>query len=150
MKFKAAVTENAPGQLVERFNSAETARLLMERVVEGCLHVASDDLGPATHYVQKTDTLVSVSEHVGVVVGLTMVSTMRTRSDQDFADALEVIDQVYAEILADEIAEESVAQLFVAIALDGEVEAPAHMGGRRTNLLETMPRWVEGRRRKDT
>jgi hypothetical protein len=147
MKFKAAVTENAPDGLLERLNAPATARLLMERVVESCLHVAPSGIGPATHYVQKSDTLIPVGEEVGVVVGLTMVSTVRTRSDQDFADALAAIEEIYAAILADEIAEGAAAQLFVAIALDGEVEGPAHMGSRRTNLLETEPRWIEGRRR---
>lgn len=150
MKFKAAVTDNAPTRLLERLNSPATAKLLMERVVEVCLHVAPDDLGPATHYVQKTDTLIPVSEDVGLVVGLTMVSTMRTRSDQDFADALSVIEDIYAAILTEEVAKGSAAQLFVAIALDGEVEAPPHMGNRSTNLLETVPRWIEGRRSDHT
>jgi hypothetical protein len=144
MKFKAAVTDNAPSGLISRLNSSETAELLMKRVVEGCLHVAQSDVGPATHYVQKTDSLISTGKHVGVVVGLTMVSTMRTRSDQDFANALSTIEEIYSEILKREIAPKQVAQLFVAIALDGEVEAPEHMGGRRTNLLETMPCWVSG------
>jgi hypothetical protein len=146
MKFKAAVTENAPDGLLERLNAPATARLLMEQVVEACLHVAPSVIGPATHYVQKSDTLIPVSKDVGVVVGLTMVSTMRTRSDQDFADALGAIEDIYAEILTVEMPVGSAAQLFVAIALDGEVEAPPHMGGRSTNLLETVPRWVEGSR----
>ena len=144
MKFKAAVTANAPQELVQRLNSTATANLLMRRVVETCLHVRPSDLGPATHYVQKTDTLIPVGENVGLVVGLTMVSTMRTRSEQDFADALTAIEEIYAEILMEEMPQGSVAQLFVAIALDGEIEAPSHMGSRRTNLLETLPRWVDG------
>src|SRR5882762_7881005 len=142
MKFKAAITDNAPAGLVERLNAADTASLLMGRVVEVCLLVVRSDLGPATHYVQKTDTLVPVSNDVGLVVGLTMVSTTRNRSDQDFADALTAIEGIYAEILGEEMPMGSVAQLFVAIALDDEVEAPAHMGSRRTNLLETVPRWI--------
>jgi len=146
MKFKAAVTDNAPAGLLERLNSPATAKLLMERVVQSCLHVASGDLGPATHYVQKSDTLIPVSDDVGVVVGLTMVSTMRNRSDQDFAEALTAIDEIYGEILVQEIDKGLTAQLFVAIALDGEVEAPPHMGGRSTNLLETEPRWIAGQR----
>jgi hypothetical protein len=144
VKFKAAVTANASVSLVERLNASQTVRLLMEKVVEECLHVSPKDLGPATHYVQRTDTLIPLDDRVGVVVGLTMVSTMRTRSDQDFADALSAIEEIYAGILEDEIASGSSAQLFVAIALDGEVEAPQHMAGRRTNLLETAPRWVPG------
>jgi hypothetical protein len=147
MKFKAAVTDNASSVLIARLNSPQTAQTLMERVVEGCLHVLPDDIGPATHYVQKTDSLISIGEHVGAVVGLTMVSTIRTRSDQDFADALAVMEEIYSEILTNEIAVGEVAQLFVAIALDGEVEGPVHMGERRTNLLETVPRWISGRDR---
>ncbi len=144
MKFKAAVTDNAPRGLVDRLNSRETAALLMEHVVRECLHVSAQEIGPATHYVQRTDVLVSLSDDVGVVVGLTLVSKKRTRSDQDFADALGAIERVYESVISEEIAEGTRAQLFVAIALDGDVEAPTHMGGRRTNLLETDAKWIDG------
>jgi hypothetical protein len=79
-----------------------------------------------------------------VVVGLTMVSKRRIRSDQDFADALRAIEAVYDEVIAVETPRGKKAQLFVAIALDGDVEAPLHMGSKRTNLIETEPKWVEG------
>ena len=149
MKFKAAVTDNAPQRLMERLNSRKTASMLMERVVVKCLHVLESELGPATHYVQRTDTLIAFSEDVGVVVGLTMVSRKRTRSDQDFADALRAIEAIYEEIIAAEVPREAKAQLFVAIALDGDVEAPLHMGGKRTNLIETEPKWIEGQAETD-
>src|SRR5262245_32688909 len=136
VKFKAAVTDNAPQRLVERLNSREIASLLMEQVVAKCLHVGEAEIGPATHYVQRTDRLIPYSEDVGVVVGLTMVSRKRTRSDQDFADALRAIEIVYEEAIASEMPPGAKAQLFVAIALDGDVEAPLHMGGKRTNLIE--------------
>jgi len=144
MKFKAAVTDNAPQRLIERLNSREIASLLMEQVVVKCLHVSEAEIGPATHYVQRTDRLIPFSEDVGVVVGLTMVSKKRTRSDQDFADALHAIEAIYEEALAKEMARGTKAQLFVAIALDGDIEAPFHMGGKRTNLVETEPKWIEG------
>jgi len=144
MKFKAAVTDNAPQGVMERLNSRETASSLMERVVIKCLHVSKEDLGPATHYVQRTDTLIAFSEDVGVVVGLTMVSKKRTRSDEDFADALHAIEAVYEEVIAEEMPRGTKAQLFVAIALDGDIEAPRNMGGKRTNLIETEPKWIEG------
>jgi hypothetical protein len=144
MKFKAAITDNAPEKLIRRLDDMATASLLMQRVVVECLHVAAADLGPATHYVQATDRLIALSQDVGVVVGLTMVSKQRTRSDQDFEDALLAIESVYAEIVASEMPRGRRAQLFVAIAIDGDVEAPLHMRGRRTNLIETEPKWIEG------
>ena len=144
MKFKAAITDNAPQRLIDRLDSRETAALLMDRVVVECLHVAVTNLGPATHYVQATDRLISIISDVGVVVGLTMVSKQRTRSDQDFENALRAIEGVYEHIVASEMPKGTRAQLFVAIAIDGDIEAPPHMHARRTNLIETEPRWVEG------
>jgi hypothetical protein len=144
VKFKAAVTGNAPQGLFERLNSGEIVALLMDRVVVRCLHVRVEELGPATHYVQRTDVLTAFSEDIGVVVGLTMVSRKRTRSDQDFADALLAIESIYESIIATEIPRGARAQLFVAIALDGDIEAPLYMGGKRTNLIETEPKWIEG------
>lgn len=144
MKFKAAVTDNAPQQLVERLNSRAVALTLIKHVVQKCLHVVEAEIGPATHYVQRTDRLIAFSEDVGVVVGLTMVSKKRTRSDQDFADALRAIEAVYEEAIGQEMPRGTKAQLFVAIALDGDVEPPLHMGGKRTNLIETEPKWIEG------
>ena len=144
MKFKAAITDNAPPKLIDRLDSPTTAALLMKRVVRDCLHVAAADLGPATHYVQATDRLIALSQDVGVVVGLTMVSKQRTRSDQDFEDALRAIEAIYEDVIAAEMPAGSRAQLFVAIAIDGDVEPPLHMRGRRTNLIETEPKWVEG------
>jgi hypothetical protein len=144
MKFKAAITDNAPDRLMGKLNDREIASLLMERVVVKCLHVDKAELGPATHYVQRTDKLVALSNDIGVVVGLTMVSKKRTRSHQDFADALQAIEAVYETIIAAEMPRGTKAQLFVAIALDGDVEAPVHMGGKRTNLIETEPKWIDG------
>lgn len=144
MKFKAAITENAPSGLIERLDSRETASLLMERVVVQCLHVAPGELGPATHYVQQTDRLISMSEDIGVVVGLTMVSKKRTRSDQDFANALYAIERIYEELIVSELPSGTKAQLFVAIAIDGDIESPPHMQSRRTNLIETDPKWIQG------
>lgn len=145
MKFKAAITDNAPVRLLKRLDDRETAELLMAKVVQGCLHVNHQDLGPATHYVQKSDSLIALTDDIGVVVGLTLVSKMRSRSDQDFADALDAIEHIYEKIVREEVQRGRRAQLFVAIALDGDVEAPRHMGGRQTNLLETVPKWIEGR-----
>ena len=145
MKFKAAVTDNAPQRLIDKFNSPNIASLLMERVVVRCLHVTEAELGPATHYVQWTDRLISLSEDIGVIVGLTMVSKKRTRSDQDFADALSAIEAIYEEIIAEGVSAGTRAQLFVAIALDGDIEGPLHMGSKRSNLIETEPKWVQGR-----
>ena len=116
----------------------------MQNVVVQCLNVETSELGPATHYVQKTDKLVALSDDVGVVVGLTMVSKKRTRSDEDFAGALRAIEAIYEEAVRSEVPAGTRAQLFVAIALDGDIEAPAHMGGKRTNLIETEPKWIQG------
>lgn len=149
MKFKAAITDNAPQKLIDRLDSHTTAALLMKLVVVECLHVLPTDLGPATHYVQATDRLIALSDDVGVVVGLTMVSKQRTRSDQDFEDALRSIESVYAEVVASEMPAGSRAQLFVAIAIDGDVEPPLHMRARRTNLIETEPRWIDGTAKVD-
>ena len=144
MKFKAAVTLNAPERLIERLNGPETASALMRDVVVACLNVDPSEVGPATHYVQVTDRLVPLIDDVGVVVGLTMVSKKRTRSDQDFADALSAIERIYEEAISAELPRGLKAQLFVAIALDGEIESPSHMGGKATNLIETEPKWIEG------
>jgi len=74
-----------------------------------------------------------------------MVSKKRTRSDQDFADALRAIEAAYEEVIEAEMPKGAKAQLFVAIALDGHVEAPGHMGNKSTNLIETEPKWIVGR-----
>lgn len=142
MKLKAAATRTLPPALLEAMNSSRITEQFYE-IIEDCLNVDRDAIGPATHFVQETDLTIPDEEHgMGVNVAFTMVSVNRHRSSQDFADALCAIERVYEDMIADFVPTGTKVQLFCVLAVDGEIE---DFNGRPTRLLETEPKWVEGR-----
>lgn len=144
MKFKAAITYNASRELFALSNDPNFGKRLMYEVVVDCLHVPPKNLGPATHYLQVSDLLVPIFSGVGLVVGFTMLSCARTRSDQDFENAMLATERIYKEAVLRMMPRGTKTQLFVALSLDDKIAPPAHMGMKPTNLIETIPTWIEG------
>ncbi|MBI4054052.1 MAG: hypothetical protein HY397_01845 [Candidatus Doudnabacteria bacterium] len=145
MKVKAAAYSNLPAALIAVLDHPEFGSRIVTEVIVGKLHVPPGSLGPATHYVQCTDPLVPLFLDHGLVVGFTMLSATRTRSAQDFENAMFALEGIYEEALRGLTPMGMRTQLFVALSLDDKIDPPAHMGQKSTNLIETVPRWIEGK-----
>lgn len=141
MKLKAAASRNLPASLLEAMNSRELV-LQFHVIIADRLSVNLEDIGPATHFVQETDLTIPLDENKrGINVALTMVSTNRYRSSENFAQTLRDIRLLYAGMIQRHIPVGQGVQLFCVLALDGEIEG---FDGKPTRLLEMAPEFVEG------
>ena len=148
MKFKLTATDDMPYSLIVESNRPSFAAHLKKEVIEGCLHVKPDDIGPATHYLQHTDLLVPTEDSprklYGAVVGFTMLSVTPHRAQTWFHDAMWKTQAIYRQLLRSHMPLGSDTELFVALALDDRIHPPAHMGTEKKNLIETVPIIVVG------
>ncbi len=88
MKVKAAITEGAPEILVVAMDDPETG-LQIFAILAHELRIAQDELGPATHYMQRSDRTIEVwPGKFGCEVRVSGVSVTYRRAPVDFWNAV--------------------------------------------------------------
>ncbi|MGA2417883.1 MAG: hypothetical protein ABSF55_01420 [Candidatus Staskawiczbacteria bacterium] len=132
MKLKAVITYGCPEQLRDAIEGMRTD--VMKGVIGPCLHRPS--FGPAEFYIQRCDE--AISEEGLCEVRLSGVSVTRDRSDKDFDDAAEVLEELYTRRIAENLPIGQRIQLMVSIMLD----QPRRDG---SSLVERTPVWVAGK-----
>lgn len=141
MKLKCAATSNLPPALLLALDSAEVVEAF-DSIIIRCLHVKWQDIGPATHFVQETDkTIPRRNGEGGINVAFTMVSNNRFRSDEDFAQALRAIEDLFAGFIHAHVPQGQKVQLFCVLQTERDIEG---FDGKPVRLLETDPVWIEG------
>ncbi len=146
-KLKAAISRNAPGQLLAALASVDFVTEFLVGVVGECLGVENPTERPAEYYAQEPDATISIGDHVGVELRLTGVSR-GTRDHTQFHDALVALHSLAARYIAQAIKGTEVprVQLFVVIMLDGDVPLPpvkGQSGTKYTSVLEHDAEWIE-------
>jgi hypothetical protein len=133
MKLKAVVQEGCPQELVDELEGAVFRNSILNRVLKKHLRVG--EFGPAEFYIQKCDF--ACGGGAMCEVRLTGVSVNKRRSTEDFENAMEELERIYAEAISEygEVNGES-TQLFVSLMTD---KAPLGMG---SPLLERKPIYV--------
>lgn len=133
MKLKAVVQDGCPQGLVDDLESAAFRDSVLSRVLKGHLRVG--DFGPAEFYIQKCDF--ACGGGAMCEVRLTGVSVNKRRSTEDFENALEELERVYADVIKKHAeVVRTRTQLFVSLMTD---KAPL---GMDSTLLERMPIYV--------
>lgn len=133
MKLKAVVARDCSKELR---NAIEVMRdLVMARVIGP--HLKRPDFGPAEFYIQECD--VAVSRLQFCEVRLSGLSLTRDRSEQDFDDAAEALEQLYSEKIRENTFAGERTQLMVVLMLDQQ-------RSDGSALVERPPVWIEGTR----
>lgn len=142
MKVKAAITEGVPQKLIEAIDSADTARQIFVLLAHN-LRTAEGELGPATHYMQKSDQTIQVwPGKFGCEVRVSGVSVTYRRAPVDFWNAVSELHKFLKELIEKTVPKGTKIQLFAALMLDNPVRDAQ---GNQTTLLESTPEWVEGK-----
>ena len=141
MKLKAAISDGAPQELIMAYGSRDFAQRFLADVVGKVFGAENPDTRPAEYYVQTPDQTVQVHERlIGVEVRLTGVSR-EGRAASVFHRALEALDELVTVTAVANLQVGQIAQIFVVMMLDKEVET-APGSGIYSNVLEANPKRV--------
>ncbi|MDO8633378.1 MAG: hypothetical protein Q7K38_02440 [Candidatus Wildermuthbacteria bacterium] len=147
MKVKAAITEGAPEALMQAIDSPATARQIFALLARD-LRVKQKDLGPATHYMQRSDrTIQAWPGKLGCEMRVSGVSVTPHRAPVDFWNAVDDLHKFLKSLIVRTAPKGTKIQLFVAIMLDSPIRDPQN---QMTTLLESTSEWVEGQLSKPT
>ncbi len=147
MKLKATARRHLPEPLLAALDAGDVADTFDQMIITH-LHVAEEDLGPATHYVQLTDFSIPrkrkpVRVHdFGIEVHLSKVTANDIREPENFQALLEALEQYYSILIRAHVPEGQFVQLFVGVSLDKHIKLSRQTP---TALLERPAIWVEGR-----
>jgi len=114
MKLKAVVNVGCPEDLVIALNNIR-GRILVE-VLERHLRVKPGSFGPAEFYVQNCDF--AVSEEPFCEVRLTGISVSPARAADDFRNARNELEKIYAEVIHQHLLQGQKMQLFISVMAD--------------------------------
>lgn len=150
MKLKSTATDNLPPATQAALDLAVLLRWYLKDIAMVCLKVPRDKLGPAGHFVQKTDFSISAEDFVinprygnmGIFVGFTMISKTRTREDECFFQALDAIVTHFVDLIKTTVAKGYYVELFVGEVVDKEVETRDHQLTRMPEMPDSV--WIPG------
>lgn len=134
MKLKAELHKERRSDMQEAIESRAFRTWILTEVLERHLHVKN--FGPAEFYIQESDF--SVGSDPMCEVRLSGVSVSKRRSTQDFMDARDALERIYAETLRPFLRPGERLQLMVTVMLD-RVPLDA-----TSTLVEGDAVWIQG------
>lgn len=115
MKLKAEIHKERPAEMQAALESREFRTRILVEVLEPHLHVEKG-FGPAEFYIQECDF--SVGSDPMCEVRLSGVSATKRRSTQDFENARDALERIYAETIKPFLKPGDRLQLMATIMLD--------------------------------
>ena len=137
MKLKAVISRGCSSTLRDAIEGMRQE--VMDEVIGP--HLKRPKFGPAEFYIQECD--LAVSEQGFCEVRLSGVSLSKDRSEQDFDNARQALEDLYQRKIRSHLLAGHTYQLMVSIMLDG----PRRCDG--SSLVEGRAIWVDGTVIKD-